>query len=48
MIFYKVWAGKKPRYFQDLNEAIAYAEIIRRKTGDIIAITEYKARRKKA
>lgn len=45
MVFYKVW-NTTPRYFADLNEAIAYAENYRRKTGIFLAITEYAPRRK--
>lgn len=42
---YKVWAPT-PKYFTDIDAAIKYAEYFRMKTGDIIAITEFVARKK--
>ena len=36
---YKVWADR-PRYFDSLAAAIAHADRIYRRSGDVVAITE--------
>ena len=43
---YKLHTGGRGRIFETLQEASAAAEQIRRKTGIILTITEYKPRRK--
>lgn len=43
---YKVWTAT-PKYFTDLTAATKYANDHFRKTGDIIAITEYVAKNSK-
>lgn len=44
MIKYKVWSAS-PRYFTDFSEARKYANHVFKTTGDIVAITSYKARK---
>ena len=36
---YKVWADR-PRYFDSLDDAIAHADRIYRRSGAVVAITE--------
>jgi len=36
---YKVWADR-PRYFDSLNDALALADKVYARTGNIVAITE--------
>lgn len=44
MIKYKVWSAK-PRYFTNFSEAVKYCNYVFKSTGDMVAITSYKARK---